>query len=63
MTWATKTVRHMMLLHIWAVLHLADEERLQERLKRQGQVILAIDGMQPDVGHARALGHPRLLVR
>jgi len=32
-------------------LHLADEERLQERLKDQGQVILAIDGMQPDVGH------------
>jgi hypothetical protein len=32
-------------------LHLADEERLQERLKQQGQVILAIDGMQPDVGH------------
>jgi len=32
-------------------LHLADEERLQERLRRQGQVILAIDGMQPDVGH------------
>ena len=32
-------------------LHLADEERLQERLKQQGQVILAIDGIQPDVGH------------
>ena len=32
-------------------LHLADEERLQERLKQQGQVILAIDGLQPDVGH------------
>src|SRR6266567_5127893 len=32
-------------------LHLADEERLLERLKHQGQVILAIDGMQPDVGH------------
>ena len=32
-------------------LHLADEERLLERLKQQGQVILAIDGMQPDVGH------------
>jgi hypothetical protein len=32
-------------------LHLADEERLQERLVQQGQVILAIDGMQPDVGH------------
>jgi hypothetical protein len=32
-------------------LHLADEQRLRERLKEQGQVILAIDGMQPDVGH------------
>ncbi len=32
-------------------LHLADEERLLERLKQQGQAILAIDGMQPDVGH------------
>jgi hypothetical protein len=32
-------------------LHLADEQRLQDRLKQQGQVILAIDGMQPDVGH------------
>ena len=34
-------------------LHLADEERLLDRLKQQGQVILAFDGMQPDVG-ARA---------
>jgi hypothetical protein len=32
-------------------LHLMDQNRLQERLKQQGQVILAIDGMQPDVGH------------
>jgi hypothetical protein len=32
-------------------LHLADEERLQERLRQQEQVLLAIDGMQPDVGH------------
>src|SRR5436309_14482835 len=32
-------------------LHLADEECLLERLKQQGQVILAIDGLQPDVGH------------
>jgi len=32
-------------------LHLADEERLLELLKQQGQVILAIDGLQPDVGH------------
>src|SRR5256712_14186485 len=32
-------------------LHLADEERLLERLRQQEQGILAIDGMQPDVGH------------
>ena len=32
-------------------LHLADEERLQKRLKEQKQVILALDGLQPDVGH------------
>src|SRR5205823_7894769 len=32
-------------------LQLADEHRLRQRLKEQGQVILAIDGMQPDVGH------------
>src|SRR6266566_857348 len=31
-------------------LHLADEERVKARLKQQGQVLLAIDGMQPDVG-------------
>jgi hypothetical protein len=32
-------------------LHLADEERVKARLEQQGQVLLAIDGMQPDVGH------------
>jgi hypothetical protein len=32
-------------------LHLADEERVKARLQQQGQVLLAIDGMQPDVGH------------
>jgi hypothetical protein len=32
-------------------LHLADEERLREVLAKQKQVILAIDGLQPDVGH------------
>jgi hypothetical protein len=31
-------------------LHLADEERVKAQLKQQGQVLLAIDGMQPDVG-------------
>jgi hypothetical protein len=32
-------------------LHLADTKRLKERLKNQQQVILALDGLQPDVGH------------
>ena len=32
-------------------LRLADHTRLQERLAQQDQVILALDGLQPDVGH------------
>jgi hypothetical protein len=32
-------------------LHLADTQRLQERLREQKQVILALDGLKPDVGH------------
>lgn len=32
-------------------LHLADHERLESRLREQGRVILALDGLQPDVGH------------
>lgn len=32
-------------------LRVMDQERLQARLQQQGQVILAIDGLQPDVGH------------
>ncbi len=32
-------------------LRLADHERLQEHLTAQGQVILALDGLQPDRGH------------
>ncbi len=32
-------------------LHLADAQRLQDRLKAQKQVLLALDGLQPDVGH------------
>src|SRR3989441_4303821 len=32
-------------------LHLADAQRLRERLWEQKQVILALDGLQPDVGH------------
>ena len=32
-------------------LNLSDTKRLQERLEKQEQVILALDGLQPDVGH------------
>ncbi|MDQ2716959.1 MAG: ISNCY family transposase, partial [Chloroflexota bacterium] len=32
-------------------LHLADSTRLRERLGQQKQIILALDGLQPDVGH------------
>jgi hypothetical protein len=32
-------------------LRLTDRAALQEKLKRQGRVVLAIDGLQPDVGH------------
>src|SRR5918998_1384276 len=32
-------------------LRLADHPRLRERLSQQEQVILALDGLQPDVGH------------
>jgi hypothetical protein len=32
-------------------LHLADSARLRRRLAGQGGVILALDGLQPDVGH------------
>ncbi|HEX6554080.1 MAG TPA: ISNCY family transposase [Ktedonobacteraceae bacterium] len=32
-------------------LHLADETRLCQQLKEHKQVILALDGLQPDVGH------------
>jgi len=32
-------------------LRVANHERIKERLQKQGRVILAIDGLQPDVGH------------
>lgn len=49
---AERTVTH--LVHRYeelVALHLLDNNRLQEVLKQQGQVILAMDGLQPDVGH------------
>ena len=32
-------------------LRVTDQERIKARLQKQGQVILALDGLQPDVGH------------
>jgi RNA polymerase sigma factor (sigma-70 family) len=32
-------------------LHLSNSQRLQKRLSEQKQVVLALDGLQPDVGH------------
>jgi hypothetical protein len=32
-------------------LHITDSERIKARLQKQGQVILALDGVPPDVGH------------
>jgi hypothetical protein len=49
---AERTVTH--LLHRYeelVALRLADQTRLRERLRQQGRVILALDGLQPDVGH------------
>ena len=47
-----RTVTHLLQRYEELVaLHLAEKPRLRERFKEQGQVILAIDGLQPDVGH------------
>src|SRR5436305_14010862 len=32
-------------------LRITDQERIKARLQKQGHVILALDGLQPDVGH------------
>jgi hypothetical protein len=50
---AERTVTHLLQRYEGLVaLRLADQARLCERLSRQGRVILALDGLQPDVGHA-----------
>ncbi|GHO64040.1 hypothetical protein KSC_029320 [Ktedonobacter sp. SOSP1-52] len=47
-----QTVEHLMHRYEELVtLHLSCRQRLQERFSSQGRVILAIDGLQPDVGH------------
>ena len=49
---AERTVTHLLQRYEELVaLNLADQRRLRERFKEQRQVILAIDGLQPDVGH------------
>jgi hypothetical protein len=49
---AERTVTH--LLHRYEELlavHLGDQSRIHARLRAHGRVILALDGLQPDVGH------------
>ncbi len=49
---AQRTVTHLLQRYEELVaLRLSDQRRLRERFKEQGQVVLAIDGLQPDVGH------------
>ena len=49
---AERTVTHLLQRYEKLVtLTLSDQRRLRERFKEQGQIILAIDGLQPDVGH------------
>jgi hypothetical protein len=32
-------------------IHITDQERLQSLVQKQGHLILAVDGLRPDVGH------------
>jgi hypothetical protein len=49
---AERTVAHLLARYEELVaLHPADPQRLRARLTEQGQVILALDGLQPDAGH------------
>lgn len=49
---AERTVTHLLQRYEELVaLHLAEKPRLSERFKERGQIVLAIDGLQPDVGH------------
>ena len=49
---AERTVTHLLQRYEELVaVHLADQRRLRDRFKEQGQIVLAIDGLQPDVGH------------
>ena len=49
---AERTVTHLVQRYEELVaLRLSDQPGLRERLERQGEVVLALDGLQPDVGH------------
>src|SRR5919197_5985802 len=49
---AERTVTHLLERYAELVpISLADDDRLRGVLARQGRVILAVDGLQPDVGH------------
>lgn len=49
---AERTVTHLVQRYEELVaLRLAERARLQARLREQGRVLLALDGLQPDVGH------------
>ena len=51
-TIALRSVTHLMHRYEELVaLRIADQERIKARLQKQGHVILALDGLQPDVGH------------
>lgn len=52
LTVSEREVTHLMHRYEELVaLHVATSERLQQRLRDQKRVLLAIDGLQPDVGH------------
>src|SRR6266516_3654202 len=49
---AQRSVTHLMQRYEELVaLRITDQERIKARLQKQGHVILALDGLQPDVGH------------
>jgi hypothetical protein len=49
---ALRSVTHLMHRYEELVaLRITDHERIKARLQKQGHVILALDGLQPDVGH------------
>lgn len=51
-TIAERTVTHLLQRYEELVaLRLAEKPRLRDHFKEQGQVILALDGLQPDMGH------------